>query len=156
MNIIELDPYNEMQLEKIRIFEEEKGIDKLSKDILRIRNKSSQEEYCDSNKNEFEKIIFVEKDNKITDCCYIYGEKDIKQCRITPINSNKKREMTILATEYALNNLGMEEVFIPVDKDDNSMITYLGLREYENIGEVEGNILLLKEKKEKENSQRMV
>lgn len=156
MNIIELDPYNEMQLEKIRIFEEEKGIDKLSKDILRIRNKSSQEEYCDSNKNEFEKIIFVEKDNKITDCCYIYGEKDIKQCRITPINSNKKREMTILATEYALNNLGMEEVFIPVDKDDNSMITYLELREYENIGEVEGNILLLKEKKEKENSQRMV
>lgn len=156
MNIIELDPYNEMQLEKIRIFEEEKGIDKLSKDILRIRNKSSQEEYCDSNKNEFEKIIFVEKDNKITDCCYIYGEKDIKQCRITPINSNKKREMTILATEYALNNLGMEEVFIPVEKDDNSMITYLELREYENIGEVEGNILLLKEKKEKENSQRMV
>lgn len=156
MNIIELDPYNDTQLEKIRIFEEEKGIDKLSKDILRIRNKSSQEEYCDSNKNEFEKIIFVEKDNKITDCCYIYGEKDIKQCRITPINSNKKREMTILATEYALNNLGMEEVFIPVDKDDNSMITYLELREYENIGEVEGNILLLKEKKEKENSQRMV
>ena len=79
MNIIELDPYNDTQLEKIRIFEEEKGIDKLSKDILRIRNKSSQEEYCDSNKNEFEKIIFVEKDNKITDCCYIYGEKDINQ-----------------------------------------------------------------------------
>ena len=45
---------------------------------------------------------------------------------------------------------------ISVDKDDNSMITYLELREYENIGEVEGNILLLKEKKEKENSQRMV
>lgn len=156
MNIIELDPYNDTQLEKIRIFEEEKGIDKLSKDILRIRNKSSQEEYCDSNKNEFEKIIFVEKDNKITDCCYIYGEKDIKQCRITPINSDRRREMIILATNYALNNLGMEEVFIPVDKDDNSMITYLELREYENIGEVEGNILLLKEKKEKENSQRMV
>ena len=156
MNIIELDPYNDTQLEKIRIFEEEKGIDKLSKDILRIRNSSSQEEYCDSNKNEFEKIIFIEKDNKITDCCYIYGEKDIKQCRITPINSDRRKEMTISATNYALNNLGMEEVFIPVDKDDNSMITYLELREYENIGEVEGNILLLKEKKEKENSQRMV
>ena len=156
MNIIELDPYNDMQLEKIKSFEETKGMDKLSKEISRIRNSSSKEEYYDSDKNEFEKIIFTEKDNKITDCCYIYGEKDIKQCRITPISSDRGRELTIEATNYALDNLGMEEVFIPVDKDDNSMIAYLELREYENIGEVEGNILLLKEKKEKESSLGMI
>ncbi len=158
MNIVELDPFDDSQLEEIKKFEEKNEcLNKQSENIMRIRKNISKEEYYDSNKNDFEKILIIEKNNEITDCCHIYGEKDIKQCKITLITTdNKKREISQLATDYALNNLGMEEVFIPVSKDDNSMINYLELRGYENIGEVNGNILLLKEKEVKEDSQRMI
>lgn len=158
MSIFELDPYDNSQLEKIKVFEEENNcLDKPSKNIMEIIKNTSREEYYDSNKNEFEKIIITEEDNAITDCYYICGEKDIKQCKIISITkTHKKRKTTELVTDYALNNLGMEEVFIPLSKEDESMITYLELSGYENLGEVDGNILLLKENQGKENSQRMI
>ena len=158
MNIIELDPYNDSQLEEIKAFEDENNcLDKLSKNIIEIQKNNSREEYYDSNKNEFEKIIITEENSAIIDCYYIHGEKDIKQCKIIPITKNNKKRKTVeKVTDYALKNLGMEEVFIPISKENESMITYLELRGYENLGEVEGNILFLKEKLEKENSQRMI
>ena len=155
-----LDPYNDAHLDKIIVFENENNItDKPSLYIKKIRESISKEDYYDSNKNELEEIIFTEKNNKITDCCYIQGEKDIKQCKITPLNindKNKRRHLVENATNYALDTLGMEEVFIKADYNDNSMINYLELKGFENLGEIEGSILLLKEKEEKENSQRMI
>ena len=71
-------------------------------------------------------------------------------------NKSKRRYLPELAANYALDTLGMEEVFVNVSEDDNNMINYLELKGFENLGEVEGNILLLKEKEEKENSQRMI
>ena len=155
-----LDPYNDAHLDKIIVFENENNItDKPSLYIKKIRESISKEDYYDPNKNELEEIIFTEKNNKITDCCYIQGEKDIKQCKITPLNINDKNKIRHLvenATNYALDTLGMEEVFIKADYNDNSMINYLELKGFENLGEIEGSILLLKEKEEKENSQRMI
>ena len=155
-----LDPYNDAHLDKIIVFENENSIiDKPSLYIKKIRESISKEDYYDPNKNELEEIIFTEKNNKITDCCYIQGEKDIKQCKITPLNindKNKRRHLVENATNYALDTLGMEEVFIKADYNDNSMINYLELKGFENLGEIEGSILLLKEKEEKENSQRMI
>jgi len=155
-----LDPYNDAHLDKIIVFENENNIiDKPSLYIKKIRESISKEDYYDPNKNELEEIIFTEKNNKITDCCYIQGEKDIKQCKITPLNindKNKRRHLVENATNYALDTLGMEEVFIKADYNDNSMINYLELKGFENLGEIEGSILLLKEKEEKENSQRMI
>lgn len=155
-----LDPYNDAHLDKIIVFENENNIiDKPSLYIKKIRESISKEDYYDPNKNELEEIIFTEKNNKITDCCYIQGEKDIKQCKITPLNindKNKRRHLVENTTNYALDTLGMEEVFIKADYNDNSMINYLELKGFENLGEIEGSILLLKEKEEKENSQRMI
>ena len=155
-----LDPYNDTHLEKIISFEEENNIiDKPSDYIKKIRETISKEEYYNPNKNEIDEMVFTEKNNKITDCCYIHGVKDIKQCRIIPLNidnKNKRRHLPDLAATYSLDTLCMEEVFISVRIEDNNMITYLELRGFENLGEESGNIILLKEREEKENSQRMI
>lgn len=155
-----LDPYNDKHLEKIILFEQEnKMTDKPSDYIKKVRETTSKEEFYSPNKNEIEEIIFTEKSNKITDCCYIQGEKDTKKCKITPLNINnksKRRHLPELAATYSLDTLGMEEVFINVDEDDNNMITYLELKGFENLGEESGSIILLKESEEKENSQRMI
>lgn len=155
-----LDPYNDSHLEKITLFEElNKCPDKPSLYIKKIRDTISSYDYHDTNRNEFEEIIFTEKSGKMTDCCYIQGEKDIKKCKIIPLaisDKNKRRHLVDLATTYALDTLDMEEVFVKVGEEDNNMINYLELKGFENLGEVEGNILLLKEKREKENSQRMI
>ena len=155
-----LDPYNDSHLEKITIFEKEnKCKDKPSDYIKNIRNNTSQFDYYDSNKNALEEIIFTEKSGRITDCCYIQGEKDIKKCKVIPLDindKNRKRHLVELAANYALDTLGMKEVYISANESNNNMITYLELKGFENLGEVEGNIVLLKENYEKENSQRMI
>ena len=155
-----LDPYNDSHLEKVTSFEKEnKMIDKPSNYIKRIRETIPQEGYNSPNKNEIEEIIFTEKSGKITDCCYIQGEKDIKQCKIIPLtinDKNKRRYLVEQATNYCLETLGMVEVFVTAGEEDNNLINYLELKGYENLGEVSGKILLLKEKEEKENSQRMI
>ena len=155
-----LDPYNDSHLEKITVFENENNCsDKPSDYIKKIRETKSQFDYFDTNKNELEEIIFTEKSGKITDCCYIQGERDIKQCKVIPLNindKNRKRHLVELATNYALDTLGMFKVFVAASEDSNNMINYLELKGFENLGEVSGNILLLKEKEEKENSQRKI
>lgn len=155
-----LDPYNDSHLEKLTSFEKDNNMtDKPSDYIKKVRETTSKEEYYNQNKNELDEIIFTEKTNKITDACYIHCEKDIKTCKITPLdinNKNKRRHLPELATNYALDTLGMEEVFVNAKEDDNNLIIYLELKGYENLGEENGSILLLKEKEEKENSQRMI
>ena len=155
-----LDPYNDSHLEKITAFENENNCtDKPSDYIKNIRESISHYDYYDPNKNELEEIIFTEKSGRITDCCYIQGERDIKKCKVIPLNindKNRRRHLVELATNYALDTLGMEEVFVSASEDNNNMINYLELKGFENLGEVNGSILLLKEKEEKENSQRMI
>lgn len=155
-----LDPYNDTHLDKLTTFETENNmIDKPSNYIKKVRETTSKEDYYNPNKNELDEIIFTEKTGKITDACYIHGERDIKTCRITPLNinnKNKRRHLPELATNYALSTLGMEEVFVSIEEENQSMINYLELKGFENLGEDNGNVLLLKEKEEKENSQRMI
>ena len=154
-----LNPYNDSHVEKLLAFEKENNKEESLIDIKNIRETISEVEYFSPNKNEFEEIMFTEKANKITDCCYIKGARDIKKCSIIPFNinnKNKRRHLPELAATYALDTLGMEEAYIRVDPNDNNMINYLELKGFENIGENNGDILLLKEKEEKENSQRMI
>lgn len=147
-----LDPYNDNHLKKLVLFEEENNIiDKPSENIKKIKETISS--------NEIDELLFTEKENRINDCVHIHAEKDIKTCRITPLkltNKNKRRYLPELATTYALNTLGMEEVFIDVEVNDYNMINYLELKGFENLGEENGIILFLKEREEKENSQRMI
>lgn len=157
-----LDPYNNKHKEMILSFEKENSLtDKPSITIDKIINSIDKETYYNNKKenNEINEILFMEKENSITDCCYINGEKDIKTCKIIPLNinnKNKKRRLLLLAANYALNTLGLEEVFIDVKEEDNNNINYLTQNGFENLGADNGKIIFLKEREEKENTQRMI
>ena len=158
-----LNPYNDDHLNKIILFEEEnKMIDKPSDHIKYLRENVSEQDYFDPYKNEFEEIIYIEKNNRITDCCYINSERDLKQSIITPLkmnDKNKRRYLPELAANYALETLEMEEAFVKVDINDNNLINYLELKGFNNMEELDTtghNIVLVKDKEEKENSKRMI
>ena len=157
-----LDPYNDKHLSMIRNFEKENDLSsRISEDIGKIRSSISKDNYIKEkiNSNEINENIFLEKESKITDCCFIQGEKDIKTCRISfyPLkNKIIKRKLISYVSNYAMNTLGMEEVFINAAKTDKSMINYLNSLGYENLGEENNKIIYLTEKEEKKEEQRKV
>lgn len=157
-----LDPYNDKHISMIKDFEKENNLSsKISENIGKIRSSISKETYLSNkkNNNEISENLFLEKGLKITDCCYIQGEKDIKTCRITfyPLkNKVIKRKLAYYVANYALNSLGMEEVFLNVSSSDKTMINYLESLGYENLGEENNKIIYLKEKEEKKEEQRKI
>ena len=156
------DPYDKKQLDKIKEFEKDNLTDSKISDFLeKINNSVSKEEYLENkkNNNEIEEILFIEKNEKIIDCCNIHGEKDIKTCRITPVkleDNKTKRILPVLATEFALNSLGMKEVFITVSTTDQGIIKELEKNNFESLGNENGKVIYLKENEEKQNIQRKV
>lgn len=157
-----LDPYNDKHISMIKDFEKENNLSsKISENISKIRSSISKETYLKQKKdsNEISENLFLEKGLKITDCCYIQGEKDIKTCRITfhPLkNKVIKRKLVTYVANYALNTLGMEEVFLNVSSSDKTMINYLDSLGYENLGEENNNIIYLTEREEKKEEQRKI
>ena len=157
-----LDPYNDKHLSMIKLFEKENDLSsKISESISKIRSSISKDNYLIEKKesNEINENIFLEKESKIIDCCFIHGEKDIKTCKISfyPIKSKiLKRKLISYVSNYAINTLGMEEVFINAAKTDKSMINYLNSLGYENLGEENNKIIYLTEKEEKKEEQRKV
>ena len=157
-----LDPYNEKHISMIKTFEKENDLSsKISENIGKIRSSISKENYLKNKKelNEISENIFLEKESKITDCCFIQGEKDIKTCKITfyPLkNKIIKRKLANYVSNYAINTLGMEEVFLNISANDKNMINYLESLGYENLGEENNKIIYLKEKEEKKEVQRKI
>ena len=93
--------------------------------------------------------LLLEERNSVTDICHLQGVKDIKQCTISFIEKNKKKRKIIpLATNYAINMLGMEEVFIKINPNDKNMLEYLFENNYECLGDEKGSIIFLKEKED--------
>ena len=77
----------------------------------------------------------------------VQGYKDIKSCTISVAsNKKKKRKILSLATDYALNTLGMETVYLRINPDDNNVIKYLEDNKFECLGDEKGSIIYLKEK----------
>ena len=155
-----LDPYNDKQLNMVSVFEQENNLKGLVDNINKIRL-IDKEKYLNNKKesNEVDEVLFTEKDSKITDYCYIHGEIDRKICSITQVdikNKSKKRKLPVLASEYALNSLGMEEVMIYVSYEDTAMQNYLIMKGFESLGDNNGNLIYIKDREEKENSQRMI
>ena len=100
-----------------------------------------------NNDNDFTIELLLEENKKIKDICHIQGVKDMRQCFISFLSKNKrKRKMIPLATSYALDVLGMEEVFIKTQPNDENMIKYLLESNYECLGDEKGSIIFLKEK----------
>ena len=157
-----VDPYNDKQLEMIQEFEKDNDLkSNLSASIGIIRASVPKENYSQyqKNRNEIDEDLFIEKNSKITDFCHIHGEKDIKTGKIllAPLTQKEnKRRLLSLATEYALNQLGLEEVFIEVDSTNKNLIKNVEAKGYENLGEENGKIIYLKDREERIESQRMI
>ena len=145
------DPYNDEHIKMIADFEEANGITTVTSTLLRnIRQTRTEEKYKEEVKesNEIHESLFLQDEETITDTCHVQAEKDMKSCRIffAPINI-KYRRLIPLATEYAFNILGMEDIFVTVDGGtDHQLIENLELNGFESLGENEGSIMYLKEK----------
>jgi len=149
-NLFLVDPFNNQHIEMIEEFESSNNISsEISKFLREIQISMNHEDYDMSKKkeNEFEEKLFIKKDSKIKDSCHLHIEKDRKICNITfaPIKIRKRKLLT-LATSYALENLGMEEVFIEINPNDQNMIAILEDKGYESLGEEKGMLIYLKEK----------
>lgn len=99
--------------------------------------------------NDISMELLLEEKNNITDICHLQGVKDMKQCFISCLEKDKKKRKIIpMATLYAMNTLGMEEVFIKIKPDDKNMLEYLFENNYECLGDEKGSIVFLKEKED--------
>ena len=158
-----VDPYDEDYKKMIEEFEKENGI-VTGTYIFHVSNVShvpnvSKEEYEKNKKlsNEIKESLFLEFNSKVIDLCYIEGEKDIKACTVSfaPLKKKlKKRDLIGIATDYAINHLKMEEIFVKVSPEDKTMIDILKQNSFENLGENEGEIVFLKEREEELETQR--
>lgn len=141
-----LDPTNDKQLNMLSIFEKDNNLSGIVDSINEINPNTDQ-------------VFYTEKDGKITDCCFMKTESDIGWCLITQCdikNKSKKRKIPLLAAEYALSNPSVAVVNIAVSPEDTTMQNYLTLKGFECLGDEKGKIIYLKDREEKENSQRMI
>ena len=101
----------------------------------------------EKSKNDISLELVLEEKEKVSDICHIQGYKDIKSCTISFVPKNKKkRKIVDLAVTYAMDTLGMKEVFLRINRDDNFLQEYLSSNEYECLGDEKGSIIYLKEK----------
>ena len=147
------DPYNDEHIRMIAAFEEANGITTVTSTLLRnIRQTRIEDKYKEEVKesNEIHQSLFLQEEDSITDTCHIQAEKDMKSCRIffAPISSGRNRKLIPLATDYAFDVLGMEDVFVALSSSgtEQELAENLENNGYENLGENEGSILYLKEK----------
>lgn len=149
-----MNPYDEKQRSRIIQYEQETSIGPLiSSRIDQIASSYTEEELQNYKKksNNIEEYIVLEESNKIKGICQIQGEKDRRTCQISIIGNkeqSKEKKILVLATEYAINNMGMLEVFLMVDRKDKDIEKYLIIKGFENLGEENGKTLFLKEKNE--------
>lgn len=145
------DPYNDEHIRLFANFEETNGITTVTSTLLKnIRQTRTEDKYKEEVKqsNEIHQSLFLQDEEQITDTCHVQAEKDMKSCRIffAPINMRSRR-LVPLATDYAFEVLGMEDVFVTVDgSTDHELMENLELNGFENLGENDGNIMYLKEK----------
>ena len=146
-----LDPYDNDHVNLLMNYEKENKVSTKSLEtLLKVRESLSKEEYQELKKNinDIEMSLILEESGTIKDLCFIQGEKDIKTCKLffTPIvPKTKTRKLLNLATDFALNTLGMESVFVLTNKEDKSMHTSLENRGYESLGVEGDSIIYLKE-----------
>ena len=114
----------------------------------------SEKEYQELQRrsNEIEHKIVNEQDGKVIEICYLSGEKDIKQCRLSFETDNKivSKKLLNKSIDYAFNSLGMETIFVNIEPDNQKLKKQLEELEFINLGEVKGKETYLKEKIDKE------
>ncbi len=147
------DPYNDEHIRLITDFEQTNGITTVTSTLLRnIRQTRTEEKYKAEAResNEIHQSLFLQYENYITDTCHIQAEKDMKSCRVffAPIEGTRNRRLVTLATDYAFDVLGMEDVFVTISSDQRDRLLSENLLDkgFESLGENEGTIIYLKEK----------
>lgn len=151
-NLFIVNPFKEDDFQLLKEFEQANNIkSKIYSYLKNIKETMSKEEYEQKQKEENDVIqgIYIKDGNYIKDCCFLEGQKDIRKCTISfsPLQKNlKKRFLLSAVTDYALNTLNMEEVFISLEKEDIKSLKQLEENNFENIGEVNGCLIYLKEK----------
>lgn len=139
--LIPIDPNNLNHIQLMDEFEKKEDIST----PIGTYSKVKKEENDSSNDISIELVL--EEKKKVQDICHLQGFKDIKQCSISLTSKEKKnRKIIPLATSYALEILGMEEVFIKINPHDKNMIEYMNKNNYECLGNEKGNLIYLKEK----------
>jgi hypothetical protein len=96
--------------------------------------------------NEINSYVFESIGNEIIDMCLIQCQKDIKLGTITSVGKIKQ-ELILEVTNYLLNVLNMESVFVRVGKNNKKIIKYLEDNSFESLGTEEDETMFLKEKK---------
>ncbi len=147
------DPYNDEHIRLIDDFEKTNGITTVTSTLLRnIRQTRTEERYREEAKenNEIHQSLFLQDENAITDTCHVQAEKDMKSCRIffAPIETRGDRKLVTLATDYAFDVLGMEDIFVTISAGSKEQMLSKNLENkgFENLGEDGGTITYLKEK----------
>ena len=139
-------PYIENHMDMIFKFISEKKLDQETiNDIVQKKEPTEKE---------IDLYLFTSDSSKIKDICHLQGTKDIKIANITlpKINEEKKRTIIEKAADYAINSLGMEEVFLKVDLDDTKTQDYLEQIGLELIGREKDYSIFLMEKDYKNES----
>ena len=147
-----LNPYSSEHINLLMDYEQEHKVSTKSLEtILKVRESLTEEEYKELKKsaNEVEMSLFTEEAGKIKDLCFIQGKKDMRTCKLffspTP-EKVRTRKLLNLATDFALNTLGMESVFVVTNSDDKTMHANLENCGYESLGLEKGSVIYLKER----------
>lgn len=134
-----IDPNNLKHIDLIDKFEKE---NKISTPIGKYSKK-------EETSNDISIELVLEEQEKVSDICHLQGVKDMKSCTISFLKKDKKkRKIVPLATSYAIDMLGMEEVFIKINPDDKNMLEYLEENNFECLGDEKGSIIYLKERED--------
>lgn len=139
------DPYNESHIKMFQEFEEKNQVEKTTSETLEsLRDKFDEKKYKEIQKyqNEILQTIFTMEQDEIKDSCFIRGEKDIKTCELifAPLKEEpRSRTLVGLASNYALNNLGMEQIFVSINPNDKYLKHSLESKGFEDIGAIEEN-----------------
>ena len=153
--VLTIDPYNDEHLRMIFDYEKENNqSSKTLKYLEDIRNKYTKEEFFIQQKtsNSINENLVLIENNKIKDSCYLQGEKDIKLCTMF-FSPTSTRSLINKATNYSLENLGMEEVFVQINESEKNLKNNLEKLGFENIGNENDKIIFLKEKEETKRSE---
>lgn len=151
-NLFFADPYNDNHVKLFNEFEESNKIkNNITSYLNEIRTLYSKEKYQKllNEQNETYEIVFSLENDKIKDSCYIRKERDRKICELyfAPLNTTKNRQLLTDVSNYVLDRLGMEQIFVSISPLDKNLQLNLEAKGFENIGTVNGDLTFIKENK---------
>lgn len=156
------DPFNDEHIEKFNIFEDKNSIETKTstylKDIKRKYTKDDYEEKMKTN-NIINKVLFLENEEGIKDCCFITVEKDRKIATLyfPKLKENiKNRTILSMAVNYSFNALNIEEIFTTVSTDNTSFIVTLQKNGFESLGAENDTEIFVNQKEQEKQIGRVI